>query len=65
MLNLDKDNMCFFTIYIVNRSLGLKFLTNNTQKKKTKKVVILINNVSQSAWMQLFTYLTVSKYLHI
>jgi hypothetical protein len=36
MLNLDKDNMCFFTIYIVNRSLGLKFLTNNTQKKYKK-----------------------------
>ena len=38
MLNLDKDNMCFFTIYIVNRSLGLKFLTNNTQKKIQKKL---------------------------
>ena len=38
MFYLDKDSMCFFTIYIVNRSLGLKFLTNNTQKKKQKKL---------------------------
>jgi len=30
--------MCFFTIYIVNRSLGLKFLTNNIQKKIQKKL---------------------------